>query len=84
MLTIRHIEPGSGYEAIYETKAIWREPSAPGDVFAETGRGEEPLRFGTGSVFVMNDNGKTIAVYYLPVPLEDSQTAAAAEPGRKA
>ena len=70
MLTIRHIET-NGYESIETCLRLWREPEDReakdpdfdrGAMVADLGGGL--LRtFSSGTLFVMNDNGKTVAKY---------------------
>ena len=68
MFTVRHIEP-NGYEAIHQVKSVWKLPTGPGKVvLASPIDQSEPLRFGTGTLYVMNDFGKTVATYELSMP----------------
>jgi hypothetical protein len=70
MLTLKYIEP-NGREIIVETKSVWTEPDSSKPitqplVYADNGDGREPHCFGGyGSVYVMNDAGRTVAKYYL-------------------
>lgn len=76
MLTIRHIEP-NGYETIYSCHSLWREPS-PNQVKTEHPHyhqgamvadiGDDQRRFSSGQLFVMNENGKTVAKYEWDLP----------------
>lgn len=73
MFTLLHKE-NNGHEALYEAKAVWRDPmpkkeSALGPdpnrfVYADVD-GHDPLAFGTGTLYVMNAMGKTVATYHL-------------------
>lgn len=75
MFTVRHVE-SNGHESIRQAKVIWREPAEPGnplmtgmhDAFfdsqlSELRDGAEPIRYDSGTVYVMNDAGKTVATY---------------------
>ena len=77
MLTVKLVEP-NGHEQIHEVEQVWtnaREDSVSTDgnqyptVYAAPRKNEEPLRFSSSVVgtmlYVMNDNGKTIARYEL-------------------
>lgn len=66
MLTVRHIEE-SGHESITPAHRVWSEPGdqvggGTRNVFADIGK-DHPLHFVTGQIYVMNDNGKTVATY---------------------
>jgi hypothetical protein len=68
MLTIRHIEP-SGHETILQTKRVTSQPADQihgGEriIFYEKDDGST-LPIESGAVYVMNDNGKTVATYHL-------------------
>ena len=99
MLTVRHIHLNGGEDIILvysvrfapgyggegQRAQMSNEPSAPDTLWINivVGQSEEPLTGGT--VFVMNDMGKTVARYYLgasPVPLYEFN-ATAYPPGMK-
>lgn len=65
MLTIRHIEV-SGHEEIMTTPRVSYHPRTPEMtrecVFWETVSGQT-IEMDSGTVYVMNENGKTVAVY---------------------
>ncbi len=65
MLTVRHIEE-SGAEDVLETEHVTFCPKQPEMtrecVFVETKNGSS-REINTGQVFVMNENGKTVAIY---------------------
>jgi hypothetical protein len=69
MFTLKHVE-SDGHEALHEATRVWREPHAPGCVepnrtlWADVTEGQHPLAFCTGSVYVMNAAGKTVATYH--------------------
>ena len=65
MLTIRHIE-ASGHEEIVTTSRVSYHPRTPDItrecVFWETTSGQT-IEMDSGTVYIMNENGKTVAVY---------------------
>jgi hypothetical protein len=78
MLTVRIIQP-TGHEEIFSVRRVSvhpTEPPHPGDenilirtdmLFYELENGEV-LHTVDGTVYVMNDYGKTVAVYHLQYP----------------
>lgn len=71
MLTVRHVEQ-NGYEAVREVREVWLDPPAHSDdkpskydLHAQPDGAEPPLHFASGTVFVMNSAGKTVARYDL-------------------
>lgn len=69
MMSVRHVEL-DGHESIRETQCVWREPVNPikgGErlVFCQSDNTDEPLRYASGRLYVMNSYGRTIATYYL-------------------
>jgi len=71
MLTVKLVEP-NGHEQVYEVSEAWASPAKdpPGthEVYATRvdSKGDHPLHFGgSGSVYVMNANGATVAKYTL-------------------
>jgi len=76
MLTVKLVEP-SGHEQIYEAEQVWAEPAQePGSshVYAAPGMDKiNPIRFGgPGMLYVMNENGRTIARYVLGTAVGDA------------
>ena len=73
MLTLKYIDP-TGIEIIIETKSVWTAPDSDKPitqpmVYADSGEGRDPHCFsGSGTVYVMNDAGRTISRYYLGEP----------------
>lgn len=73
MLTIKHVE-SQGHETIHQARTVSYQPKdangalgTPEIVFGFDSPGMDGgLQFGDGTVYVMNDNGKTIATYRLP------------------
>lgn len=68
MLTVKHVEP-TGHETIHEATDV---SSAPADRFGEavnrvfyTRANSEVEGITSGTVYVMNEAGKTVAVYRL-------------------
>jgi hypothetical protein len=68
MLSVKLIEP-SGHEQIYSVThvtAVKDDLTGTYDVSAWRQNGDEPLSFGGhGDLYVMNENGKTVANYRL-------------------
>lgn len=80
MFTVRHIEE-NGYEGIVQAKVVNFFPHGEGNVGDKTKDTEPPMvvgyecialtgmdttnRWSTGEVFVMNEQGKTVARYRL-------------------
>ena len=69
MLTILHVEP-SGHESLVQAKRITIEPSVVGEnvetrfLHYESESGEI-VTIGSGTIYVMNDAGKTVGKYRL-------------------
>jgi hypothetical protein len=69
MLTIRHVE-SCAHEQIFQVTDVSYQPenaggtTAPETVFGYREPGH-PLQFTDGLIYVMNDNGKTVAKYDL-------------------
>jgi hypothetical protein len=67
MLTIKHVEC-DGYESVRQASHVERYPlnaDAPGVIAYGVPGEAEPLRFASGTVYVMGDGGKTVATYSL-------------------
>jgi hypothetical protein len=69
MLTVKLVEPNR-HEQVYEVSEVWAVPAQnpPGThgVYATREHGGDPMHFGgSGSVYVMNANGATVAKYTL-------------------
>lgn len=79
MLTILHVEP-TGHETILQTKRVTSHPGpqiqgGERSIYWERDDGST-VAIETGTVYVMNDNGKTVAKYHLeigPAPLAPVQ-----------
>ena len=76
MFTIKHVEK-NGHESIRQAKMVCRDSidasltPLDGQPFQQNVYAEvdgEPLCYGSGDIFVMNDSGKTVAVYHLGYP----------------
>jgi hypothetical protein len=70
MLTLKHVEP-DGHEGIQTARELsFNESQKQLTAFGcpgpdEGARRDGVVNYGTGRVYVMNDNGKTVAVYDL-------------------
>lgn len=74
MLTVKHVEK-SGYESVFEAETVQFTPTMPSaprgvSIFGSPGLDEgartgNHIQFSDGIVYVMNEGGKTIAVYNL-------------------
>lgn len=65
MFTIRHIELDN-HQCLQQVKTVYLIPGEHGGqerVVLYHGDGSEPDEISNGTVYVMNDNGKTVAVY---------------------
>ena len=78
MLTLRHIETRPSeyvdtekYELLTEAQKVWKDPATP-DVLFATEPDDNVLQFGTGTVYVMNSDGKTVAKYELDPVMEST------------
>lgn len=71
MFTIKHINP-YGLERIWQCKAVVKEATQSGEteIYAPTpDHGDAmPNPITSGTLYVMNDNGKTVATYHLGSP----------------
>lgn len=67
MFTIRHIERDN-HQCLWQAKIVYLTPGERGEqervVFYQEGE-SDPNEIKTGMVYVMNDNGKTVAFYNL-------------------
>lgn len=72
MLSVKHIEE-NGYESITEAERVWTNNPAEDNgytttLYASGGSASKPDShpsvFSNGSVYIMNDNGKTIGAYH--------------------
>lgn len=67
MLTIRHIAP-DGRETVLETRRVITSNGA-GEVYYENEDRTVTNCFSDGNVYVMNGNGRTVAIYNIgPMP----------------
>jgi hypothetical protein len=67
MFTIRHIS--DNFEQLFQAKSVCLVPNDPSRDYPArhlrcASEGNEELYFQTGTVYVMNENGKTVGKYY--------------------
>lgn len=73
MLTVRLIDP-SGYEIVKEVRSVIYTPGVnvgPAHVTIFNVNPANTEDINSGTVYVMNDNGKTVADYFLGEPINE-------------
>lgn len=64
MFTVKWHNDEIGYEEIISASAIWERNDGNGH-FVFVQHGDDTRKYDRGAVYVMNENGKTVADYHL-------------------
>jgi hypothetical protein len=76
MLTIKHITP-LGFEGVFEAREVFTEPICGRVVLGVISPSKEKSFIEAGTVYVMNELGKTVSVYEVKSLNEESPNKAA-------